>query len=174
MNTFLPYKSFGQSAKVLDYKRLGNQRNECLYILQTLLKGPYICSCCKKRVIFDDNKYKTTDCCGSKIIKTPYYYHPAVQMWKNHEHELIIYTGYIITEWILRGYKDTCYDKLSTLACEFKNVLSIYNKPDWLGNEKLHSSHRAALLFKNFEWYRQFNWFENPKIDYYWPINGRV
>jgi len=33
MQTFLPYPDFAKSAKVLDYRRLGKQRLECIWIL---------------------------------------------------------------------------------------------------------------------------------------------
>jgi hypothetical protein len=49
--------------------------------------------------------------------------------------------------------------------------------PPWFGNERLHSSHRAALLYKNPEWYGRFGWKEKPavpdakgRLPYYWPI----
>ena len=37
MQTFLPYKSFNKSFKVLDYRRLGKQRVEAMQILNVLL-----------------------------------------------------------------------------------------------------------------------------------------
>jgi hypothetical protein len=43
------------------------------------------------------------------------------------------------------------------------------NYPLWL-NETFCSSHRAALLAKNFEYYKQFNWTETPKIEYIWTV----
>ena len=36
MQTFLPYKSMGQSVRCLDYKRLGKQRVEAFQILNAL------------------------------------------------------------------------------------------------------------------------------------------
>ena len=36
MQTFLPYPDFAESAKVLDNKRLGKQRVECLQIMKAL------------------------------------------------------------------------------------------------------------------------------------------
>jgi hypothetical protein len=48
--------------------------------------------------------------------------------------------------------------------------------PNWFGDDKLHSSHRRALLYKNFDWYKQFDWKELPdvpnekgKLNYFWP-----
>ena len=40
--------------------------------------------------------------------------------------------------------------------------------PHWLGNEKFHSSHRANLLRKDYEYYSQFGWDENPESPYVW------
>ena len=40
--------------------------------------------------------------------------------------------------------------------------------PDWLGDERFHSSHRANLLRKNFEFYSQYNWTENSESPYVW------
>jgi hypothetical protein len=41
--------------------------------------------------------------------------------------------------------------------------------PPWLGIEEFHSSHRAALLAKDYDWYSQWGWVEKPVIDYWWP-----
>lgn len=45
-----------------------------------------------------------------------------------------------------------------------------FKMPVWFGNEAFHSSHRAALLYKNEDYYRQFNWEELPKYEYIWPV----
>ena len=66
MQTFLPYKDFSRSAKVLDRQRLGKQRVEGLQILQCLLG------------------------IGSLRWKN----HPAVKMWKGAElYQTNIVTG---------------------------------------------------------------------------------
>jgi hypothetical protein len=39
-----------------------------------------------------------------------------------------------------------------------------------MGHHDFHSSHRAALLYKDFEWYSQFGWCEQPQLHYLWPI----
>lgn len=85
MQTFLPYKDFHKSAKVLDNKRLGKQRVEALQILQTLKKGD-----------------------TAKGWKN----HPAVKMWKGYENALIEYGIAICDEWRNRGFKDTVREKL--------------------------------------------------------------
>jgi len=70
------------------------------------------------------------------------------------------YTNVMVEEWIKRGYNNTMnlYD-----VTEYE-----YDPPNWLGNEKFHSSHRANLLRKDFLYYSQFEWSENPESPYVW------
>lgn len=89
MQTFVPYPSFTESAKVLDYRRLGKQRVETLQILNSLLG----------------------------IGKAGWKNHPATKMWANHEHGLAAYGVAICKSWIDMGYKDTCLEKITSL-CE--------------------------------------------------------
>jgi hypothetical protein len=88
MQTFLPFKDFQQSAKVLDMKRLGKQRVETLQILQCLMS----------------------------VNKTKWFHHPAVQMWANNTECLVEYGVVICTEWRNRGYKDTCLEKIKQFS----------------------------------------------------------
>jgi len=53
--------------------------------------------------------------------------------------------------------------------------------PVGFGDERLHSSHRAALLYKNPEWYGRFGWSEHPavpdskgRLPYYWPTTKEL
>lgn len=77
MNTFLPYPSFSESARVLDRARLGKQRIECKQILRALRGGTH-----------------------------GWANHPAAKMWRGHERALCDYAIAICEEWIARGYKD--------------------------------------------------------------------
>jgi hypothetical protein len=43
VQTFLPYPDFGETARVLDPKRLGNQRSEALVILRVCRIPTYGC-----------------------------------------------------------------------------------------------------------------------------------
>jgi hypothetical protein len=88
--------------------------------------------------------------------------HPAVLMWRSNDEALKLYYNCCVHEWLRRG---------------FKNSMSLYNdsiylakRPFWFGDERFHSAHRSALLAKNYDHYKQFNWSEEPKIDYYWPV----
>ena len=102
-------------------------------------------------------------------LHNPYYgwkNHPAVKQWATYDRALILYGIAICKEWQARGFKDT-------LLKAFKLMLQaypIYIPPPWLGNPAYHSSHRAALLFKNPAHYQKFDWTEEPKLDYIWPI----
>jgi hypothetical protein len=80
MQTFLPHRMFCQSAKMLDYRRLGKQRVEAKQILNAL-----------------DPEYN----------KKGWKSHPAVLMWKGYEEALKYYANCMIREWIDRGYNNT-------------------------------------------------------------------
>lgn len=77
MQTFLPLPSFVESAKVLDYRRLGKQRVEAMQILTALSKG------------------------------SGWSNHPAIKMWRGFEPALIVYKTACIDEWISRGYRNS-------------------------------------------------------------------
>lgn len=108
-----------------------------------------------------------------QILKTLYGYsdgwknHPAVLMWQGCEHALAQYGWFICEEWKLRGYKDSCQDFI--LECSTFEKMEMAQMPFWFGDERFHSSHRAALLAKNYEWYSRFGWKEEPFINYFWP-----
>lgn len=102
--------------------------------------------------------------------------HPAVRMWRGFEDVLIRYGLAVCREWKRRGYRDTCKGKIT----QFREVYPDSPKglkPKFLGNTLFHSSHRAALLFKNPDWYTQFEWLEPPAVPdakgslpYVWPV----
>ena len=86
--------------------------------------------------------------------------HPATRMWKGYQNGLTFYMNSCIKEWIRRGYNNTMD------IVEVKNIIM----PNWFGDEAFHASHRSNLLKKDFEWYRQFKWQEEPGIPYVWPV----
>lgn len=139
MQTFLPYPDFKKCAEVIDNKRLWKQVLEANDILK----------------LYTHNE------------KSNWRNHPCVKMWANYSEVLEFYRNTILQEWlnrrILRAPK-VIKDDTMTLSY----IYGVMNPP-WLPNEALHSSHRAALLKKNFEHYKQFNWKEKPEINYYWP-----
>ena len=88
--------------------------------------------------------------------------HPAVKMWEGYEAALHAYTQTCIREWIRRGYKNTMI--LPHFAGVEQPIM-----PDWLGEERLHSSHRSNLLRKLPDHYLMFGWTDNPSAPYWWP-----
>jgi hypothetical protein len=148
MQTFVPYTDIRECAESLDYRRLGKQRVEVLQILRASMKVPGK----------EGSSWKAGQVGWSN--------HPATKMWKGHLSGLIAYGVAICDEWISRGYKDTCRDKI--LQCGIPDEMDM---PLWWGDEKVHSSHRANLLRKFPEHYAQFGWTEDPNMPYFWPSN---
>lgn len=97
--------------------------------------------------------------------------HPAVLMWQDYVEALVDYGCLICDEWVSRGYRDETKPKIQKYTWGDDTVM-----PPWLGDIRLHSSHRAALLYKNPAWYSQFGWAEKPdypeegRLHYYWPV----
>jgi len=89
MQTFLPFPDFRASASVLDYRRLGKQRVECLQILKAL----------------NDPLYGWQN-------------HPAVRMWRGYTRSLVEYGAAICREWRLRGYQDNTLPKILAFDCD--------------------------------------------------------
>lgn len=148
MQTFLPYTDFIKSARCLDFKRLGKQRVEAKQIID-ILTGES-----------KSNAWKN---------------HPAVLMWKDNVDTLRLYHDIMIAEWVSRGYKNTmkflCGDPIvSTLLTTNYQGGGFFDNPEWLTDE-FCSFHRATLLSKNYDWYSQFNWTEEPKYGYLWNEN---
>ena len=144
MQTFLPYKSFEKSARVLDNKRLGKQRVECTQILRALL---------------------VQDAKG-------WVNHPAVKMWRGHEGALYRYTGAVCNEWVRRGFKnEATQETLLILWHHHMNHLILHdNNPSWMGSRKFHAAHRSNLLRKLPTHYGQFGWKEPDDLPYVWPV----
>lgn len=78
MQTFLPIADFEESAKVLDYRRLGKQRVEAKQLVNSILKP-----------------------------KGGWSNHPACVMWMFNLNALMRYHDICVTEWVRRGYKNT-------------------------------------------------------------------
>lgn len=92
--------------------------------------------------------------------------HPATRMWRGHTWSLLVYGGTMCKTWIARGYNDNLLPRFQEAATN----TNITNAPAWLGNEAFHSSHRAALLYKDYDHYSHFGWAESAILDYIWPV----
>lgn len=140
MQTFLPYPDFTETAKCLDYRRLGKQRLESMEILFAI----------------NDKNYGWQN-------------HPAVNMWRGYELALLHYALEMCHEWKLRGYEDNIEKKLVRMYVG-EGRFRLTNYPEWLGREDFHASHRSNLLRKKPEYYSKFGWSEPDNLPYVWPV----
>lgn len=158
MQTFLPEGTFIKSAAALDDKRLGKQRVEAWQILRAI----------------DDPDYGWQN-------------HPAVIMWRPYREALICYGMAICIEWRSRGFKDTMFERffneLDRIDWNFKTPIWYRKNYKWRLKRKLIDSHRASLVAKNPNWYRDQGWKidedlvkkfkkaidNNSGLPYYWP-----
>jgi hypothetical protein len=163
MQTFVPLtESYDDIAKVLDNKRLNKQALEGWQILMVLLE---------------------LDPQGEFRPAKGWKNHPAVKMWRGYEMDLYVYIQAMVKEWKSRGYNSTIGDKARATilrAMDLEIVKGPSTPPPWVRNMSLFkdvaSSHRTALLSKDYEWYSQFGWGEDPghrpdTYDYIWPIS---
>ena len=104
--------------------------------------------------------------------------HPVARMWADYKPALATYALCGLAELSRRGRYYPHW------AAFFEGILTDWNPdptveppmPMFVGDDRLHSSHRAALLYKNPEWYGRFGWSESPavpdnkgRLPYYWP-----
>lgn len=148
MQTFLPYADFDRSARVLDQKRLGKQRVECIQVLRGLTWPTY----------------------GWRN-------HPAVKMWRGHLEALGRYSFACCEAWVELGYGDTCAATIGTdLASagvrEVRTQVELAEAgalPPWLGDEAFHLSHRSNLVRKDPERYGPRFPGVPDDLPYVWP-----
>jgi hypothetical protein len=140
--------AFRETAEELDNKRLNKQALEAWQILMTNLK---------------------LDPQGNYREPRGWYNHPATKMWRGHEIVLGQYIDWMAEEWRARGFKTTIDTKANeTLRVATERGLlepGQYTIP-WIEDrdrfEAIVSTHRIALLVKNYEWYSKFGWDEDP------------
>jgi hypothetical protein len=145
MQTFLPYPSFLATAHVLDRQRLGKQRVETLQILRALELPDY-----------------------------GWQNHPAVRMWRGRTPALVRYGLDCVRVWTGRGHADSTAEHMAEFAPWVRELSQDDLRqesllPNWLGDERLHRSHRSQLIAKDPEFYRPL-FPETPVgLDYFWP-----
>lgn len=152
MQTFLPYPSFRESARCLDYRRLGKQRVECKQLLLAL------------GVPVGEHQPK----------RSSWVNHPAARMWRRHELSLAHYGEVICREWIERGYNDTLLSQFKATYAWLSDRCLGLAYPSWIGYDAFHASHRSNLLRKDRAWYSQFGWQEPADLEYVWPVEKEV
>ena len=150
MQTFLPYADFEATAHVLDRQRLGKQRVETLQILRALELPDY-----------------------------GWQNHPAVRMWRGRTPALVRYGLDCVHAWTGRGHGDSTADQIAEFAPWVRGLTQEDLRrdlllPSWLGDERLHRSHRSQLIAKEPEFYRPL-FPESPEgLDYFWPEPDQV
>lgn len=127
MQTFLPYASFTKSAKSLDGRRLNKQCLEAMQLLKLAEK---------------------LDAGEAVISNNNYTKHPAFLMWRGFELSLWHYANAVFDEFA-RRHKGTqhAWHRLLFDLCYYQPTLDA-PKPAWLGDNTVHSNHRARLLMK--------------------------
>lgn len=142
MQTFVPENTFYKSVRILDRQRLGKQRVETLQIMNALA---------------GKSKGWTN--------------HPATRMWRGHELALLYYQRATVDEWLRRGYKDTCWDKTEQVFMDtFDDTAYSSTYPHWWGDNRVHDSHKSALVFKDPVWYNTIYPDIVGEYNYYWPV----
>lgn len=158
MQTFITEATdtYSRMARALDNKRLHKQALEGWQILMNLLE---------------------LDPEGNDRIPKGWSSHPAVKMWKGYEFHLTLYIQAMIKEWKYRGFKSTLSEKVAgTFSIGLmKGRIGSIESPPWIWDEEIASSHRQALLVKNYAWYSKFNWPEDTGTEpteytYTWPV----
>jgi hypothetical protein len=147
MITFVPEPSFSLTAQILDWQRLGKQRSEAKVILESNLRG-------------EGPLYKTL----------------MAKMWRGYNIALAIYTIEICSEWKKRGFQDNISHSIIDLipdSIEPSQLWLKQNKPEllpaWIGDPRVHDSHKGRLLAKNPIYYARYNWSILPAEKYFYP-----
>ena len=152
MQTFLPYPDFERSARVLDAKRLGKQRVECIQVLRGLTRSDY-----------------------------GWRHHPAVLMWGGHPETLGRYAFTMCEAWTGLGFADTCaatigVDLLEAGVHDVRSQAELEaagDLPSWLGDPAFHRSHQSALVRKDPGHYRSLFPGVPDDLAYVWPVRLR-
>jgi hypothetical protein len=161
MQTFLPQTdSFERTAQELDNKRLNKQVLEAWQLMLTLTQ---------------------LDPRGEHRDPKGWRNHPAAKMWRGHEKALALYASTMCDAWLGRGFKSTMHPKIEgtfSRALELGRVEDRLTFPAWMQDtdkyRQIASTHRVALLRKDYPWYSQFGYPEDKgyrpdHYQYLWP-----
>ena len=139
MQTFLPYASYADSAKVLDPIRLNSQRNEALILLKSLTK------------VYPPRKNGKSGWEG----------HTVANFWQGHELQLTKFLLEICKEHRNREpasdkarqfrIRQERVDLFTSLIAELQALDWPDDQPSLIGSEAFHSGFRSLLLFKDIQ-----------------------
>jgi len=150
MQTFLPYPSFAESARVLDTGRLGKQRIETMQILRALSFPTY-----------------------------GWQRHPVVGMWRGYVPALTAYGLAVTDAWLERGHADTVRPQIREFAPEVdgrsqESLAADGLLPPWVGDPAVHESHRSRLIAKDPGFYGFAFPGTREGLEYVWPAPAAV
>jgi hypothetical protein len=154
MQTFLPCREFGESARTLDIRRLGKQRVEAIQVLRALTVPGY-----------------------------GWRHHPAAAMWAGYEEALVRYGLDVCETWCGQNRADTCAATLVADLASGTGLTTIRTQaelasagelPPWLGDAAFHRSHQAALVRKDPAHYRPLFPDVPEDLPYVWPASDRA
>lgn len=141
MQTFLPYASFEDSARVLDRARLGKQRVEALQVLRAVTIPTY----------------------GWRN-------HPVAKMWRGYLPALTKYALVVTDAWIARGHADTVRPQVLLFAPEVDALpQDALELPPWIGDDAFHRSHQSNLVRKDPAFYAELFPGVPDDLPYLWP-----
>lgn len=147
MITFLPWNSYRECAKSLDNARLRNQVFEAKIIYETIVRE----SGCRE---FGKN---------SGVNSAPMFH-----MWRGWAPSLLRYTSEMIEECEARRlWIDPIWRSFVYLHIENAEL------PPFMGDERLHKSHRKALVFKKPEWYLPQFKMKGEEHQYFFPVRQK-
>ena len=102
--------------------------------------------------------------------------HPAVKMWRGSLKGLWDYAYAVNVEYQKRFDKRLPHKSFQQMDNMYRqHIIPINDRglPKWLGDERLHSSHRANLVRKDPKRYLALGFTEAPQEGYFWPsANG--
>jgi len=144
MITLLPFPNFSASLNLLDDDTLLEVRDSSFSMLNGILRN-YTMNCLEDE----------WDCMVS---------------WINCEATLSHYVASSAAIADYRGLTSDIWKEVYELAVEYK--LGAEFPPLWVGEKRIHSNHRAYLLYKNPDFYKKYSWSEVP-TDELLPLERR-
>ena len=126
MNTFLPFRSFTDSAAALDRLRLWKQRLEVLQML-IAMRVPE---------------------------RKGWRNHPCTLAWMHHPNALVAYGVAVCLEWTKRGYTDNLLHQIKAHYIQVGAfTLDDSPRPAWTYDARVHDMYRRRLITKDRRYY---------------------
>ena len=143
MHTLLPYADFRKSAQTLDHYDCGRYTR------------------------LGNQMWRET----LTLVRGGWQNHVASRMWRGYTFALAQYGLALVDECEERLDRD--YSHLRAEYQEWADKAPHQDMPWWLGDERVHATHRSNLLRKDGPArYGQYGWTEIPVDGYFWPFGA--